>query len=384
MHGAWFKSPFVQLNPLGEAMPANPIEGHQSGGLRRALSARNVMAGLLGVTLASSALAFTASSSSAETSSPAVEMASPSMEASATIDPEEKKIDFCHKNENQPNYVFLSLPVQGVMGHIADPAHLDDIIPSFKYMDKDGKTEVTFPGQNLDKLDYIGRDCQGKDGDDDWKDVPNWVKISGLVTCHLVGGVNDGTWDITWTAKNDSPSGKTAIVTGVDPANATPQSAEIPSGGSKDFVVNATSAGAQTLVLKDVDFTEPGNGPRDRSYSGSTTIEAGTCVKPSVPTTPATSGGGTVAAPAASVTPTPTATASASATPVVTPEPAVTATPEPTVITPEAATAPTAVNAGDGSSAPGSTLALWAMALAAVAAIGAAGAGVRLAVSNKG
>lgn len=367
-------------------MRTNPNEGHQSSGLRRALSARNVMAGLLGVTLASSALAFTASSSSAETSSPTVEMASPSMEASTPTEMDDRKIDFCHKNENQPDYVYLSLPIPGVMGHISDPAHKDDIIPSFTYMDKEDKKEVTFPGQNLDKLDYIGRGCEGKDGDDDWKDVPNWVKISGIVTCHLVGGVNDGTWDITWTAANNSPSGKLATVNGVEPANATPQTAEIPSGGSKVFVVNASSAGAQTLVLKDVDFSEPGNGPRDRSYSGSTTIEAGTCVKPPVvpPTTPASSGGGTVAAPAASATPTPTATASASATPVVTPEPAVTETPEPTVITPEAATAPTAVNAGDGSSAPRSGLTIWAMALAAVAAIGAAGAGIRLAVSNKG
>jgi hypothetical protein len=176
-----------------------------------------------------------------------------------------------------------------------------------------------------------------------------------------------------------------ATVTGVEPANATPQSAEIPSGGSKDFVVNASTAGAQTLVLKDVDFSEPGKGPSDRSYSGSTTVDAGTCVKPAVPTTPATPGGGTVAAPAvsASASATPSATASASATPVVTPEPAVTETPEPTVITPEAATAPTVVNAGDGSSAPRSGLAMWAMALAAVAAIGAAGAGIRLAVFNK-
>lgn len=365
-------------------MRTNPIDGHQSNGLRRALSARNVMAGLLGVTLASSALAFTASSSSAETSSPTVEMAAPSTEATAADDMQDRKIDFCHKNENQPDYIFLSLPIPGVMGHISDPAHMDDIIPSFTYMDEDGKKEVTFAGQNLDKLDYIGRDCKGKDGDDDWKDVPKWVTVSGIVTCHLVGGVNDGTWDITWTAKNDSPSGKMATVTGVEPANATPQSAEIPSGGSKDFVVNASTAGAQTLVLKDVDFSEPGEGPSDRSYSGSTTIDAGTCVKPAVPTTPATSGGGTVATPAvsASASATPTDVASASATPVVTPEPAVTETPEPTVITPEAATAPTVVNAGDGSSAPRSGLAMWAMALATVAAIGAAGAGIRLAVFN--
>jgi hypothetical protein len=54
----------------------------------------------------------------------------------------------------------------------------------------------------------------------------------------------------------------------------------------------------------------------------------------------------------------------------------------PVVITPEAATAPTAVNAGDGSSAPQSGLPLWAMALAAVAAIGAAGASVRLATKK--
>ena len=374
-------------------MRTNPIDGHQSNGLRRALSARNVMAGLLGVTLASSALAFTASSSSAETSSRTVEMASPSTEATAADETQDRKIDFCHKNENQPNYVFLSLPIPGVMGHISETAHKDDIIPSFTYTDKDSKQEVTFPGRNLDKSDYIGRDCKGKDGEDDWNDVPTWVTISGIVTCHLVGGVNDGTWDITWTAQNSSPSGKKATVTGVEPANATPQSAEIPSGGSKDFLVNATTAGAQTLVLKDVDFSEPGKGPSDRSYSGSTTIDAGSCVKPSVPTTPATPpatpGGGTVAAPAvsasAAATPsaTPSATASASATPIVTPEPAVTETPEPTVITPEAATAPTVVNAGDGSSAPRSGLAMWAMALAVVAAIGAAGAGLRLAVFNE-
>ena len=208
------------------------------------------MAGLLGVTLASSALAFTASSSSAETSSRTVEMASSSTEATAADETQDRKIDFCHKNENQPNYVFLSLPIPGVMGHISETAHKDDIIPSFTYTDKDSKQEVTFPGRNLDKSDYIGRDCKGKDGDDDWNDVPTWVTVSGIVTCHLVGGVNDGTWDITWTAKNDSPSGKMATVTGVEPANATPPSAEIPSGGSKDFAVNASTAGAQTLVLK--------------------------------------------------------------------------------------------------------------------------------------
>lgn len=372
-------------------MRTNPIDGHQSGGLRRALSARNVMAGLLGVTLASSALAFTASSSSAETSSPTAEVVSPSMEATATTDSQEddRKIDFCHKNENQPDYVLLSLPIAGVLGHIEDPAHKDDIIPSFTYMDKDTKKDITFAGQNTGKLADIGRDCQGKDGDDDWKDVPNWVTVSGIVTCHLVGGVNDGTWDIRWTAANASPSGKSAIVTGVEPSSASPQSVEIPSGGSKDFVVNASAAGAQTLVLKDVDFSEPGEGPSDRSYSGSTTIAAGTCVKPAAPTTPATTtatpGSGTVAAPvvSASASATPSATASASATPIVTPEPAVTASPEPAVITPEPATAPTVVNAGDGSSAPRSGLAMWAMVLAVVAAIGAAGAGLRLVVFNK-
>ena len=95
-------------------------------------------------------------------------------------------------------------------------------------------------------------------------------------------------------------------------------------------------------------------------------------------TTTVTVPGPTVSATATvTATPSPAVAPSETATPVVTPEPAV--TPEPVVITPEPATAPTVVNAGDGSSAPQSGLPLWAMALAAVAAIGAAGASVRLA-----
>jgi hypothetical protein len=98
-------------------------------------------------------------------------------------------------------------------------------------------------------------------------------------------------------------------------------------------------------------------------------------------TTTVTVPGPTVSATATvTATPSPAVAPSETATPVITPEPAV--TPEPVVITPEPATAPTAVNAGDGSSAPQSGLPLWAMALAAVAAIGAAGASVRLATKK--
>jgi hypothetical protein len=333
------------------------------------------MVGLLGVALASSAVAFTASSSAAETSDALTENSSPVTEASSSSDMQEKKVDICHKNENQPGYVSLNIPVQAVLaGHLADPAHLDDIIPSFTYMDKDkDKGESTFPGQNLDKADYFARDCQGKD--EDWKDSPSWITINGSAVCNTTSGL----WDISWTAANSSPAGKTAMVNKVSPANASPQTAEIPSGGSKAFTASTATAGAQTLTLDDVDFTEPGQGPKDRTYAGSFTIE-GTCTKtvvPSTPPAPAPAAAAATATPSATVTPTPTAT------PVITPEPAVTEAPEPVVITPEAATAPTAVNAGDGSSAPQSGLTLWAMALAAVAAIGAAGAGVRLAVTRQ-
>ncbi len=90
----------------------------------------------------------------------------------------------------------------------------------------------------------------------------------------------------------------------------------------------------------------------------------------------------TVPGPTVSATATVTATPSAAATPVITPAPATSPTAAPVIVTPEAATAPTAVNAGDGSSTPQSGLPLWAMALAAVAAIGAAGASVRLATKK--
>lgn len=100
-------------------------------------------------------------------------------------------------------------------------------------------------------------------------------------------------------------------------------------------------------------------------------------------TTTVTVPGPTVSATATvTATPSPAVAPSETATPVITPEPAVTPTAEPVIVTPEPATAPTVVNAGDGSSAPQSGLPLWAMALAAVAAIGAAGASVRLATKK--
>ena len=99
----------------------------------------------------------------------------------------------------------------------------------------------------------------------------------------------------------------------------------------------------------------------------------------------------TVPGPAVNV-PGPTVTVSASPAPTVTavpiaivPAPATSpiAEPVPISLTPEAGTAPTSVNAGGGSSAPDSTLPLWAVALLATGALGAAGAGARLATSRK-
>ncbi|CAB5033890.1 unannotated protein [freshwater metagenome] len=105
----------------------------------------------------------------------------------------------------------------------------------------------------------------------------------------------------------------------------------------------------------------------------------------------------TVTVPGANTTttvtvPGPTVTVSASPAPTVTavpiaivPAPATSpiAEPVPISLTPEAGTAPTSVNAGGGSSAPDSTLPLWAVALLATGALGAAGAGARLATSRK-
>lgn len=99
----------------------------------------------------------------------------------------------------------------------------------------------------------------------------------------------------------------------------------------------------------------------------------------------------TVPGPAVNV-PGPTVTVSASPAPTVTavpiaivPAPATAPTAEPVAVTvtPEAATAPTSVSAGGGSSAPDSSIPVWAMGLLAVGALGAAGAGSRLASSRK-
>jgi hypothetical protein len=103
----------------------------------------------------------------------------------------------------------------------------------------------------------------------------------------------------------------------------------------------------------------------------------------------------TVTVPGATTTvtvPGPTVTVSASPAPTVTavpisivPAPATAPTTEPVAVTvtPEAATAPTSVNAGGGSSAPDSSIPVWAMGLLTVGALGAAGAGSRLASSRK-
>jgi hypothetical protein len=103
----------------------------------------------------------------------------------------------------------------------------------------------------------------------------------------------------------------------------------------------------------------------------------------------------TVTVPGATTTvtvPGPTVTVSASPAPTVTavpiaivPAPATAPTAEPVAVTvtPEAATAPTSVSAGGGSSAPDSSIPVWAMGLLAVGALGAAGAGSRLASSRK-
>jgi len=103
----------------------------------------------------------------------------------------------------------------------------------------------------------------------------------------------------------------------------------------------------------------------------------------------------TVTVPGATTTvtvPGPTVTVSASPAPTVTAVP-ITITPAPATapttapaavtVTPQAATAPTSVKAGGGSSAPDSSIPMWAMALLTVGALGAAGAGSRLASTRK-
>ena len=304
------------------------------------------------------------------------------------------------------------------------------------------------------------------------------AKVSGEFQCRQVGGVNDGTWDITWTVENMSNDLEGTIV--VDTAGVTPTTAALAPKGKVDFSQNVANAKAYEFegtvtwtpkesmeddkgagtpppqklkamvdidtacptsqvsltcaagltvnlagyatresrddmggnrVMISVDGTEIINLPFDSSYSYpgvpldpaiahsarviveswieggdiDRSLELGVCNPTIVPgpgtTTTVTVPGPTVSATATvTATPSPAVAPSETATPVITPEPAV--TPEPVVITPEPATAPTAVNAGDGSSAPQSGLPLWAMALAAVAAIGAAGASVRLATKK--
>jgi hypothetical protein len=304
------------------------------------------------------------------------------------------------------------------------------------------------------------------------------AKVSGEFQCRQVGGVNDGTWDITWTVENMSNDLEGTIE--VDTAGVTPTTAALAPQGKVNFSQNVASAkeyefegtvtwtpkesmeddkGAGTpppqklkakvnidtacptsqisltcaagltvnlagyaireardsmdgnRVMITVDGIEVIDVPFDNGYTYpgvalnpaiahtarvvveswikdadiDRTLELAVCNPTIVPgpgtTTTVTVPGPTVSATATvTATPSPAVAPSETATPVVTPEPAVTA--EPVVITPEPATAPTVVNAGDGSSAPQSGLPLWAMALAAVAAIGAAGASVRLATKK--
>ncbi len=92
---------------------------------------------------------------------------------------------------------------------------------------------------------------------------------------------------------------------------------------------------------------------------------------------------GVTSTPAASETPIPEVSESESTTLVTDPEEGIVTDEVPTVNTPEEATVPVAVPAGGGSSAPGSQAPLWGVALIVLGALGAAGAGSRIASTRK-
>lgn len=397
---------------------------------KRAFGARSSIAAVMGLALACSALALTAPSASAE-DAPLVETP-----ASASPDP--------------------SSPAEALASPEANPS------------ESGSSEEPTKPEMTKGDLD-----------------------VWGFARCHQVAGVNDGTWDITMTVKNDSEDkySRNGMVTASvnktlindDYADVAPP-VVLASGETKEFTKNVASIkdrtiGARaifshgddsrfmdslgewtyrelrmedyacpsasialtcpagltvdlsgytsrrddddddrrggTMVEIAIDGTpvvlpEGGKVPSTGiftfasgalnpaiAHSASVVVESSidsgdinrtlslsVCNPTIVPgpgtTTTVTVPGPTVSA-TATVTATPSAAATPTATPVITPAPATSPTAVPVVVTPEPATAPTAVNAGDGSSTPQSGLPLWAMALAAVAAIGAAGASVRLA-----
>ena len=411
-------------------MQSNPNEEVHGMRRSRAFGARSSIAAVMGLALACSALALTATSASAEDAAPSSESS-----ASAPAAPE------------------ASAPADSVAS------------PEASASEDSQKPEMT-------------------KGD---------LDVSGMARCHQVGGANDGTWDITMTVKNDSDdrnSRNGEVTASVNKTLINDDYADVAppivlaSGEQTEFTKNVSSVKDRTIgaraifshgdngrymdslgewtyrELKMEDYSCPStnvaltcsagltvnlagygireDGPdseRRRTttveitidgvpvdpattdnggvVSGSTwsyssgalnpdvahtanvvvmrgddvffsqALSLSVCTPTVVPggTTTVTVPGPTVSATATvTATPSPAVAPSETATPVVTPEPAVTA--EPVVITPEPATAPTVVNAGDGSSAPQSGLPLWAMALAAVAAIGAAGASVRLATKK--
>jgi hypothetical protein len=398
----------------------------------RAFGARSSIAAVMGLALACSALALTATTASAEEAAPSSESSS-SAPASSEV----------------------SAPAESAASPEAGPSE-----------------DVDKPEMTMGDLD-----------------------VRGFARCHQVGGANDGTWDITMTVKNvsdDKTSRNGEVTASVNKTLINDDYADVappivlPSGKETEFTKNVSeikdrTIGARAIFshgddsrfmdslgewtyreLKMEDYSCPVtkvaltcsagltvdlSGFATREYGSDSdrrrtttvevmiddvmvddlptggVVEGGTwsyssgalnpdvahtatvvvmrgddeyfrqalslsvCTPTVVPgpgtTTTVTVPGPTVSATATvTATPSPAVAPSETATPVITPEPATSPTAMPVVITPEAATAPTAVNAGDGSSAPQSGLPLWAMALAAVAAIGAAGASVRLATKK--
>jgi len=312
--------------------------------------------------------------------------------------------------------------------------------------------------------------------------------IDSSVTCHLVDGKNDGSWDIKWRVTNGwnvpatvTTSSNTTLV----PVDTTKFGENGSPTGVKDFIENVLAANKNSSHALTLKLDPDGSDEKAREISDSIRIDL-KCPVPPVQITTLTCAAGltvnltgypvrengdddrngarrnhvtvtvdgivppvkdqdfdatfayasgqllpvfashtarvvvdaiesewsfdrqlsitcpapvtnTVTVPGANTTttvtvPGPTVTVSASPAPTVTavpiaivPAPATSpiAEPVPISLTPEAGTAPTSVNAGGGSSAPDSTLPLWAVALLATGALGAAGAGARLATSRK-
>ena len=348
-------------------MRSNLIEQRRP---RRSLANRAAISGLLGVAVASTAFAFTATPSAAE----------PTVVTQDWV---------CHSPQ-EGKYVKTGAG-DGHAGHERDifPPNLvgKEDSDSWKF----GKN---WPSDSI----YFGEvgktgPC-GEDNPVDPPDTSTWITIGGSYVCHQVGGYNDGTWDLTWAITNASKPGKAALVVKSDLggtlADVIPPLA-IPADAKADVTKNVTSSGTQNLNVI-VDFSDPGKGPDGKSFSGSYDIPVDTCAKQTPPTSTPTSTPSVVPTPgvvadttAAIVAATPTVTAepTPTASAIITPQPATSPTPEPVVITPEPATAPTAINAGGGSSAPEQGPRMWALALAAAAALGAAGSSIRLATSKK-